>query len=196
MKKLVLASTSPRRKEILELTGYDFDVVSPACDEKADSLDPAEYVSQLSYQKSMAGLSCLKEAGLSEDVYIIGSDTIVAADYGILGKPKDEEAAFSMLHSLAGKMHSVYTGVTIISSKSFYSETFYEKTDVYFYDVDDDEIWAYIKTKEPMDKAGAYGIQGKGSFLVRKIDGDYFNVVGLPVSHLVRVLRKFDKLDL
>lgn len=118
---------------------------------------------------------------------IVAADTIVAIDGKILGKPRDEKDAFAMLKTLSGRVHEVYTGVCVIFANGR-KERFFEETKVEFYELSDEEIAAYIKTGEPLDKAGAYGIQGKGALLVKRIDGDYYNVMGLPVARLLRVL--------
>ena len=188
MKQLILASTSPRRKEILGLTGLTFDILAPSCREDLVPVtDPQTYVQELSLIKCDAALELV--APLYDEALIITADTIVCHDERILGKPKDEEEAFDMLRSLSGAVHSVYTGVTVADLKTGERNTFFEKTDVTFYDLTDQEILEYIRTGEPMDKAGAYGIQGRGACLVREIHGDYFNVVGLPVAKLYRVLK-------
>ena len=118
---------------------------------------------------------------------IIAADTIVAIDGKILGKPADEKDAFAMLKTLSGRVHEVFTGVCVVFANGR-KERFFEETKVEFYELSDGEIADYIKTGEPMDKAGAYGIQGKGALLVKRIDGDYYNVMGLPVARLLRVL--------
>lgn len=190
MKKLILASKSPRRREIMKLVGMDFDVVISECDENIEYDDPRDMVSKLSYLKAKAVADTLID-GL--DHLVIGSDTTVLFNGEVLGKPKDEEEAFKMLRAMSGNTHVVYTGVSIINTKSGKSETFYEETKVEFYEVSDDEINAYIATKDPMDKAGAYGVQGLGAFLVKRIEGDYFTVVGLPIAHLIQVLKNFEE---
>ncbi len=174
---LILASKSPRRKELLGFITNDFIVVSEEIDETVpEDMTPENAVLYLSRKKAELFQN-------SEDV-VIGADTIVVLNGKILGKPADEEEAFSMLKSLSGKEHSVLTGVTLISPSG--KKSFYKETKVKFFELSDGEISNYIKTGECMDKAGAYGIQGFGSLLVEKIDGDYFNVVGLPVSALFR----------
>ena len=185
MKKIILASTSPRRREIMSLSGLDFITASPDCDENIDTKDPKEFVSELSGRKVLA--ICASE----QNAVVIGADTVVCTDHEILGKPVDEKDAVRMLKELSGRDHYVYTGVTVIDTETRRTETFYEITEVTFYDLTEEEIQGYVRTKEPLDKAGAYGIQGKGAFLVRKINGDYLNVVGLPLARLLRVLRTF-----
>lgn len=180
---LILASKSPRRKELLSLITEDFVIKSADVDETLPK--------GITPERAVVFLSKIKAQPLanSQDT-VIGADTVVAVDNKILGKPKDRNDAFSMLKLLSGKNHSVFTGVTVISPKK--STSFFVETKVKFFDLTDGEIIRYIDTGEPFDKAGAYGIQGKGSLLVEKIEGDYFNVVGLPVSTLNRVLADFD----
>lgn len=188
MHKIILASASPRRRELLQLVDLKFDVIVSDCDENIEYDGPADMVEKLSYLKAN---DVAKKISDSEEHLVIGSDTIVYFQGKVLGKPKNEEDAFKMLHALAGNTHSVYTGVSVINTKTGKYKTFYEETKVEFYDVSDEEIYQYILTKDPMDKAGSYGVQGKGAFLVKGIQGDYFTVVGLPIAHLIRVLRDF-----
>ncbi|MBR0348275.1 MAG: septum formation inhibitor Maf [Clostridia bacterium] len=185
MSEIILASASPRRKELLLLAGIDFVVKVADVDEVIDpSLTPDGVVMSLAKQKAQA------VASENPDSLVIGADTVVVLDGKILGKPKSEENAVELLTMLSGRVHTVYTGVALIKGETV--KTFCEATQVEFYPLTDEEIKAYVATKEPMDKAGAYGIQGKGCILIRKIDGDYFNVVGLPVSAVYRELRDFD----
>lgn len=178
---IILASQSPRRKELLKLCGFEFEVKPADADETLpEGLSPAEAVSYLSRIKA--------QAADDKENLIIGSDTVVALHGEILGKPADEKDAFIMLKKLSGKTHSVFTGVTLIKKEK--EITFYEETKVEFYSLTDEEIENYIKTKEPMDKAGAYGIQGFGGLLVKGIQGDFNNVVGLPVARLKREIEK------
>jgi len=177
---LILASKSPRRQELLKLITADFTVKTADCEEiLPEGITP---------QEAVLYLSEIKAAPLAnEQDVVIGADTVVASDGKILGKPESREHAEAMLHMLSGKWHSVFTGVTVFSAavpKSFYCET-----KVKFYELTEKEIKAYAASGECDDKAGAYGIQGKGSLLVEKIDGDYFNVVGLPVAKLYRELK-------
>ena len=185
MSEIILASASPRRKELLSLAGIDFVVKVADVDEVIDpSLTPDGVVMSLAKQKAQA------VASENPDSLVIGADTVVVLDGKILGKPKSEENAVELLTMLSGRIHTVYTGVALIKGEKV--KNFCEATQVEFYPLTDEEIKAYVATKEPMDKAGAYGIQGKGCILIRKIDGDYFNVVGLPVSAVYRELRDFD----
>ncbi len=178
---LILASASPRRRELMALAGLEFRVCVSDCDESVpDCLSPGEAAVDTARRKAFAVAD-----RFPEDT-VIGADTIVVIDGAILGKPKDGRDAASMLRRLSGRTHSVYTGVCVVSGGEAHS--FCEKTDVTFYRLTEDEINGYIATGEPADKAGAYGIQGKGSLLVKSISGDYFNVVGLPISVLVRLL--------
>lgn len=181
-KEILLASASPRRRELLHLITPDFECRAADVDESLPSgILPSDAVLYLSKIKALALAPC--------DKIIIGADTVVALGNKIIGKPKDENDAFNILESLSGREHSVFTGVTLIRGTEMRS--FFSETKVTFYELSDDEIHAYIKTGECLDKAGAYGIQGKGSLLVQKIDGDYFNVVGLPVAELYRQLKFF-----
>lgn len=186
MKKIILASNSPRRKEILENLNIKFDVLSPDADESSvdKTLSPELYVENLASLKAFAAA----KKTVPERI-IIGADTVVALDNKILLKPKDDEDAFNMLKSLSGRAHSVYTGICVVNSHTAKSCIAYEKTDVYFRNLCDDEIKRYIQTGESADKAGAYGIQGLGSLFIEKINGDYFNVVGLPVCRLAKILK-------
>lgn len=180
---IILASQSPRRQELLKLITSDFEIKVSNVDETLpDKITPKEAVMYLSKIKA--------EPFADGDDIVIGADTVVALDGKILGKPKSEENAKEMLRFLSGRTHSVFTGVTLTSNKKV--KTFAVETKVKFFELTNEEIDAYIKTKEPFDKAGAYGIQGYGSLLVEKIDGDYFNVVGLPVSTLARELKAFE----
>lgn len=185
MAEIILASASPRRKELLTTAGIDFVVKVADVDEVIDeTLTPDGVVMSLALQKAGA------VAVQNPESVVIGADTVVVLDGKILGKPKSEENAIELLTMLSGKTHTVYTGVALIKGEKV--KTFCEATQVEFYDLTKEEIEAYVATKEPMDKAGAYGIQGKGCVLIRKINGDYFNVVGLPVSAVYRELRDFD----
>ena len=190
MEIIVLASGSPRRKELLAKTGLKFSVVVSGGEEKAETSDPAETVEKLSLDKASAVADLLQAE--KEPQLIIGADTVVACDGEILGKPSDREDAFRMLWKLQGQTHQVYTGVTLLLKKkhTWQAHTFSEKTDVQFYPVSREELLAYIETGEPIDKAGSYGIQGGFGIYVKGICGDYNNVVGLPVGRLVYELKK------
>lgn len=187
MKKIILASASPRRKEILENMRIKFDVAVSDADESVldkTAIKPCIYVQELALLKAGAVFKQTK----SRDTLIIAADTIVCADGKILGKPADKEDAFKMLSELSGKCHSVFTGICVMSSKNAFSVCKNVETKVYFKNLTEEKIRAYVNTGEPMDKAGAYGIQGLGALLVDRIDGDYLNVVGLPASKLAEVL--------
>ncbi len=181
-RRIVLASASPRRKEIISLIS-DKVVIRPAeCDETLpEGIGAKEAVEYLSNIKNDAARLIS-----AEDEIIITADTVVAVDNKILGKPKDKEDARRMITLLSGKTHQVFTGVTIFADGK--KVTFSEKTDVTFFHLSEEEIEKYISSVEPYDKAGGYGIQGKGGLLVKGISGDYFNVVGLPASRLNKVL--------
>lgn len=179
--KLYLASKSPRRKELLQLITEDFTIVSSDFDEKEVGICvPDEYVKKLASGKAA-------HANCPDDGIVIGCDTVVVSPEGrIFGKPTDEMDATGMLMELSGRAHTVITGVSLRCGEK--ETTFSVATKVYFYPLTLEEIRAYLACGEYADKAGAYGIQGKGSLLVEKIEGDYFNVVGLPVAALSRAL--------
>lgn len=181
---IILASASPRRKELLSFITNDFKIVPADIDETLESGIPLEKEPEyLAHKKALHIL----QNGYENDI-VIGCDTGVFVDGKMLGKPKDREDAENMLKMLSGRQHKVITGCCIVSKKK--TTAFSNVTLVEFFELSDNEIKEYIATGEPFDKAGAYGIQGKGSLLVKKIDGDYFNVVGLPVSELNRILKK------
>lgn len=184
--KIILASQSPRRRELLERMGLTQFEIRPARGEEcADpGLSPARLVEELSIQK--AGEIA---AGADPEDVIIAADTVVAADGQVLGKPHSRREAQEMLAFLSGRTHTVYTGVTV--RKGDRVRTGHEATDVVFRELTPAEIRAYVDTGEPMDKAGAYGIQGRGCVLVEGIRGDYYNVMGLPVCRLGLMLREF-----
>lgn len=184
MSKIILASASPRRKELMELAGYDFEVICADIIEVVpEEAMPQEVVMSLALQKAQAVAAEHKEA------VVIGSDTVVALDGKILGKPHSEQEACEMLRSLSGRTHKVFTGVAIVCGGKV--KNFFDETDVEFYSLGDDEIKKYVATGEPTDKAGAYGIQGKGSVLVKRINGDFFSVMGLPIAKLYREMSDF-----
>lgn len=185
--KIILASSSPRRRELMEQAGIPFETdVSDTDETIEDKLSPSDYVEELSLRKARA-----VAARHAEDT-VIGADTVVALGDRILGKPVDEAEAYEMLRLLAGKTHSVYTGVTIIypdRAAAQVTDTFHVKTDVTMYPADEKLLKSYAGCGEPLDKAGAYGIQGKGALLVERIEGDYYNVMGLPIAELYRRLK-------
>lgn len=176
-KKIILASASPRRKELLSQIGITFEIIKAEKEEHITSSIPTEVVKELSMQKAK------EVAAKCDGSIIIGADTIVAMEGQILGKPKDRADAMRMLRLLQGKKHQVITGVTVLLG-STKTRSFAEVTDVSLYPMTDAQIERYIATKEPMDKAGAYGIQGRFAAYVRGIEGDYNNVVGLPIGRL------------
>lgn len=197
MDRLILASASPRRRELLENIGLKFDIIVSSENEENidDTLPPKLYTSELAVLKANSVAKKLIEEGRQKGI-IISADTVVYLDEKILGKPKNKEDAFLMLNSLSGRIHSVYTGICVLRLNDGFMVSESVRTDVKFKDIDDNLIRKYIGTNEPMDKAGAYGIQGIGSLLVEKIDGDYFNVVGLPVSTLCEILKKEFNVDI
>ena len=178
---LILASGSPRRRELLDLMGLTYTVETPDVDESFSGR-PSETVMEISRRKAAA------VAARHSDSIIIAADTLVFAD-GALGKPHTPERAKEMLRSLAGNWHHVYTGITVINTRSGRILRNVDKTRVHLVSMTEQEIDAYVATGEPLDKAGSYGIQGRGGALVEKIDGDYYSVVGLPVSRLRVILR-------
>lgn len=200
--KIILASASPRRRELLGQIGLAFEVRLSGVEEKAVSAEPGAMVCELSAQKAEA---VLEECREQQDVLVIGADTVVALDGQILGKPSCAEEAVRMLERLSGRTHEVYTGVTLLyrpdagrdipgeggGRKGILRRTFYEKTKVSFYPVDGEEIALYVNSGECMDKAGAYGIQGLFARYVRGIEGDYNNVVGLPVGRIYQEAKEW-----
>ena len=217
-KKIILASASPRRRELLTQIGLDFEVVVSETEEKITSTEPAKVVEELSAQKaeavweklcsmtasqgSVTNAERLDEgSGVFEpeqtsgettmtDTLVLGADTVVACDGKILGKPADTETAAAMLTMLQGRGHEVYTGVTILYEENGVRKTltFHEKTIVHFYPMTDAQIREYVATGDPMDKAGSYGIQGLCARYISGIVGDYNNVVGLPVGRVYQEL--------
>ena len=182
--RIILASASPRRRELIGNLNINFEVKTADCEEiTIPGERPEDTVKRLSEAKARRVAEL--EGG---DAVVIGADTVVAIDGKILGKPADENEAAEMLRLLSGRTHRVYTGITVIGGGKTVSE--HVETEVKFYELTDSQIKRYIATGEPMDKAGAYGIQKYGSLLVEEIRGDYFNVVGLPVGRLDRVLRE------
>lgn len=183
MQNLILASSSPRRKELLENLRLTFTISSSEVDESFDpTLSPEDVVMDLAERKAKV---IFKE---NPEAFVIGSDTIVVVDGQVLGKPTDDEDAKGMLKKLSGRKHEVYTGVSILSPTGI--SRFYERTEVWFWELTDEEINFYVQSGEPLDKAGAYGIQQLGSMLVKKINGDYFAVMGLPVAKTYRELKR------
>lgn len=193
MKKIILGSASPRRRELLSQIGLEFEVVISHKDECYESTVPEEIVKELALMKAENAASELADRGGLNDTVVIGADTIVVLDHRILGKPKDEKDAYQMLSDLQGRAHQVYTGAAILDFGHDGKRdvcVHAVETKVYVHEMDRREILSYINTGEPMDKAGAYGIQGKFAAYIDKIEGDYYNVVGLPVSYVYQQLKR------
>lgn len=187
MKKIILASGSPRRREILSGAGLDFDVYISGADESSvspDGITFGVYVQELALLKARDAAKSIDEKGH----IIISADTIVVLDGEVMGKPKNREDAYSMLKKLSGKSHSVFTGICVWRSDDAFCVCTAQETKVLFKELSDETINRYIMTGESDDKAGAYAVQGKGAALVKKVDGDYLNVVGLPLLKLFEVL--------
>lgn len=184
-KHIILASASPRRREILESFGFDFETCSSHADESGvEKYAPQDAVTELALKKAL----WVKERRADDGNIILAADTLVALNGELLGKPVDEADAFRMLKALSGTNHQVYTGYAILQGEKQICG--YECTEVYFRPLEDEEIYAYIATKEPMDKAGAYGIQEKAGIFVRRIEGDYLNVLGLPICKIYEELKR------
>ncbi|KUK82693.1 MAG: Maf-like protein [Petrotoga mobilis] len=179
--ELVLGSSSPRRQELLKLITKNFSIRTANTDETYKSESPCEIVQEISYKKS-------KNIEISHGELLITADTIVTLDGKIFGKPHDYDEAFNMLQTLSNKTHCVYTGITLRSPKKFSS--FYEVSKVTFYKLDEEVIDFYIKNNNVYDKAGAYAIQDFASVFVKKIEGDYYNIMGLPLAKLYWQLRQ------
>lgn len=188
-KRIILASSSPRRYNLLNQVGIDFDVIPSSVEE---IIDP-----QKTPEENVVYLSELKALDVSkniENAFIVGADTIVVLNGKILGKPKDKQDAYEMLKFLSNKEHKVYTGFTILDKPSNKKISDYELTIVKFRELEDEEIWSYIDTNSPIDKAGAYGIQDDyGALFVEKINGCFYNVVGFPLTKFYLTLKKFQK---
>lgn len=182
---IILASASPRRKALLEMLGVDLTIIPAKAEETIDpALTPEELVKALSRQKAAE----VAAESAAEDAVVIGADTVVVLDGAVLGKPKDEADAKRMLSALSGRGHAVWTGITAIRDGRSLSRA--ERTEVFFRPLSEREIDAYIATGDPLDKAGAYGAQDLASLFVERIDGDFFNVVGLPLCALGRLLKE------
>lgn len=190
MKTIVLASGSPRRKELLSKIYKEF-IIDPSMEEEyCNKEQPSEIVEELAKSKA---LDVSKR--YSNDTVIIGSDTMVAIGHEILGKPKDKEDCYRMIQLISGKKHQVYTGVCIIVKEDGTERTlsFVEKSDVYVSELSDEEIQAYVNSKEPYDKAGGYGIQGDFAIFINKIEGDYNTIVGFPIARIYEELKKLNQ---
>ena len=193
-KKVILASGSPRRKELLEQVGVEFEQRVSGKEERYTATEPKEIVKELALMKAENVASDIEaEKGLLIDTVVIGADTIVVLDGQILGKPRNEEHAFEMLQNLQGRSHEVYTGVAFLSyNKEGKKEVISHavETKVHEHEMSEKEIREYVATKDPMDKAGGYGIQGVFAAYIDGIEGDYYNVVGLPVSYVYQQLKE------
>ena len=188
---IILASSSPRRKEILENTNTKFDIMKSEIDETIlENELPSQVVMRLAFEKA------IDIASKHKDSLVIGADTVVVLDKSILGKPKDKEDAFDMIKKLSGKTHQVITGISLINLNANKKIIDYVVSSVKFKDLSTEDIKDYIKTNESLDKAGAYGIQGYGALLVDEIQGDYFNIVGLPISRLSDLLKQHFNINL
>jgi len=193
MRKIILASASPRRRELLTQIGMEFEVITSSSDEIIIKEIPCEIVMELATGKACEVYDKVVTDSECDKIVVIGADTIVVHNGRIMGKPVDEADAVAMLTELCGDVHQVYTGVALIWNEDGHkcSHSFYECTDVYVSDASDEEIKAYVATGDPMDKAGAYGIQGRFAAFIKKIDGDYNNVVGLPVGRVYQELKGY-----
>jgi septum formation protein len=185
--KIILASASPRRRELLSQIGWEFEVRISRSEEKSRDLPPGELAQDLAREKAEDVFAVSPE----EECLVIGADTIVALGEEVLGKPKDREDAARMLRLLSGREHSVFTGVHLIirGSEEVINISFYDETQVKFYPMSEEEITEYISGAEPFDKAGAYGIQGMGAKYIKEIRGDYNTVVGLPVGRIYQEVK-------
>ena len=197
MNKIILASASPRRRELLAQIGLEFEVIPSRAEENTHSRIPWEMVLELSGMKAMDIYNSLREEKRKQAL-VVGADTVVSLEGKILGKPDSFQRAVDMLALLQGKTHQVYTGVTVLYLKEGEQApskiSFYEKTEVTMYPMSGEEIRAYVNTGEPMDKAGAYGIQGKCAAYIKEIKGDYYNVVGLPIGRLYQEIKNCEEL--
>ncbi|MBQ8804210.1 MAG: septum formation protein Maf [Tyzzerella sp.] len=188
-KRIILASASPRRRELLAQAGYEFEIQVSHKEEVYTSTEPAEIVKELALLKAKD----IAEKNDAKNVIVIGADTVVAHKGEILGKPQSKEEAFRMIKGYQGDKHQVYTGVAILDYDAEGNEKIVNhavKTDVYVNPMTDEEIWNYIESDNVMDKAGSYGIQSGFAIHIEKIEGDYFNVVGLPISYIYEELKK------
>lgn len=187
MSKIILASTSPRREELLNKLGLDFTIVPSKIDEdKYSGLPPVKIV------KELARVKAEEVAELVEDTVVIAADTIVVHNDIVMGKPANREEAIEMLSILQGREHSVLTGIAVYDTNTDQILVDYDRTEVYMRKITNEEIASYVNTGEPMDKAGAYGIQGLGGVLVERINGSYFTVMGLPLHKLTLMLKEFN----
>lgn len=191
---LVLASASPRRKELLQSVGLNFIVRPSNVDESSKESDPRKLVLELSLAKARdvaAKIGSAPETNSAQRILVLGSDTIVVLDDKILGKPSSSDNAYEMLMQLSGRPHQVYTGVAIVEVPGGKEEAIYQSSSVIFRKLDPDEARFYANSEEPMDKAGAYALQGTAAAFVDKVDGCFSNIIGLPLPETVKLLRKF-----
>ena len=187
--KMILASASPRRRELMTMAGYDFEIQVSHKEEIYSATEPDEIVKELALLKAKD----IADMNEKKSLIIVGADTVVAYDGKILGKPQSEQEAFDMINGYQGDKHQVFTGVAILAYDENGNEIVINhavKTDVYVNEMTEEEIWTYIHSDNVMDKAGAYGIQSGFALYIEKIDGDYFNVVGLPISYVYEEIKK------
>ena len=190
---IILASASPRRCALLNQMGINFDIIPSNIDESIfNNLKGSELVKALSIEKAKNIFNKIDKK--EKNICIIGCDTIVSINNIILGKPKDKSEAINMLLMLNNNMHTVFTGLSVIGLKDnvYFEETICSSSNVYFSNFSKNELMEYVNTLEPMDKAGAYAIQGKGGFLVSKIEGDFYSIMGLPINKLYNILNKYN----
>lgn len=189
---LYLASTSPRRQELIRMLGLPYQIKPSDVDETIDKpMSPFQLVETLAFRKAFTVYEQLKLGPGEKEGIVIGSDTVVVFEGHVLGKPKDAEEAFQMLFRLQGNTHQVYTGITCLDLQSGRSETAHRVTHVTMKSLSEQQIRRYVSTGEPLDKAGSYGIQGLGATIIDRIDGDYFNVVGMSLALLSELLARF-----
>ena len=191
-KRIILASASPRRRELMAMAGYEFEVQVSHKEEVYEATEPGEIVKELALLKARD----IAAQNDSKNIIVIGADTVVAHNGKILGKPQSEQDAFDMIKGYQGDKHQVYTGVAVLDYDEDGNERVVNhavKTDVYVNSMTDEEVWNYIHNDNVMDKAGAYGIQSGFAIHIEKIEGDYFNVVGLPISYVYEVMKMLMK---
>ncbi|MGL4642458.1 MAG: Maf family protein [Cetobacterium sp.] len=179
---MILASKSPRRKEILNQLGFQLEIKTKDIEEVSEKENVVDQIKDISWKKVIA------VAEENRDEYVVGADTVVEIDGVILGKPRTEEEAKNMLRSLSGRDHRVITAYSIVNLAKNIDITNAVESRVYFKSISEEEIKWYVESREPMDKAGAYGIQGLGSIFVDKIDGDFFAIMGFPINHFIKTL--------
>ncbi|MDO5155218.1 MAG: Maf family protein [Eubacteriales bacterium] len=187
---IILASASPRRTELMNQAGFSFEVIPSKAEEQITETAPQKIVEELAFLKANEVYNRIKKDYTGKDFIVIGADTIVYYDNDVLGKPADSHEAYDIIKMLSDRTHQVYTGIAIIKRQNGEKQSFllHEKTDVTFYPISDQEIKDYIATGDPLDKAGAYGIQGPFAIHIKEIHGDYNNVVGLPIAKLYHAL--------